>query len=156
MKVRFSFSFKGRNLRFYLLLVSSLVAILSSIVFFIFDRTTIEGQISYTNHTVLTFLIMLLSGILGLVDCFSNLSFLSILSAVLYGVGVGRHLSDACYPYADLVQGVHFFCNSEELAKTLSIAYTIFLVLFVLCMIAAVVSSFLSPKKVKLEESKAQ
>ena len=152
--MRFDFSFKSRSPRFYLGFVSSLLAIVASIIFFVFDRIVINGNISFTNHTVLSFLMILLGGVVGLVECFSNLSFLSIVSSILYGVGVGRHLADACYPIADMVEGVHFFCNSEELARKLSLMYILFLVLYVLILAAAIVLSFLPIQEKKEAEAK--
>lgn len=148
--MKFDFSLKNRTLGFYLSFAASIVAILSSLVLFLYDLTSVIKAVSFHDYTYIAFIFMILGGILGLVYCFMKnrfSSFFNIASAVLYACGLGQHLVDCCYPYSDLGTSVPFFTNSGVFAKQLSIIFTIFLVLFALVLISSLISCFLKEKE---------
>lgn len=148
--MKFDFSLRNRGLSFYLTFASAIVAIVSSIVLFVIDRVMVIKSVSFDDKTLFAFLFMVLGGLIGLVSCFVKGRFvplLAIVSVLLYGCGVGQHLVDCCYPYADLGTSVPFFTNSGVFAKELSVIFTVFLVLFVFSMVASLVSCFMKEKK---------
>lgn len=148
--MKLNFSLKHRSISFYLCLISSIIAIISSLVLFVYDRTSVIKSVSFHDYTFIAFIFMIIGGLLGLIYCFFDskaLSFLNILSAIFYACGVGQHLVDCCYPYADLGTSVPFFTNSGVFAKQLSTIFTIFLVLFILAWLSTLFACFLKDKK---------
>ncbi len=148
--MKFNFSLKGRTLSFYLTFASAIVAIVSSLVLFIYDQTSVVKAVSFHDYTFIAFIFLALGGVIGLVSSFIEnkyTSILTIVSSVLYACGVGQHLVDCCYPYADLGTSVPFFTNSGVFARQLSTIFTVFLVLFILVMLASITTCFLKEKK---------
>jgi len=139
-----------RTLRFYLELCAGIVAIISSVIFFIFDRQILGGDIRFDDSSYMTLIFMLCGGAVCLVDAFIPLPFIGIAAAVLFGFGLGSHLRLACYPMADLGQGVAFFTGDTAKAQSAVTLFMIFLVIFLLVAIATIVANFLSIKKKKV------
>ena len=142
-----NFSLKNRTKAFYVQLATGALAIISVVIFFIIELTTVRGHISFPDNTLFTFLFMLIGGLCSLASCFTQIEVLSIIASILYGLGVGQHLFMACYPYADLGTGVPFFVDSAAFAVSVSTLFTIFLVVFALITILSIFVCFIDKKE---------
>ncbi len=139
--------FKGKGLRFYLEIGAGLIAIITSIIFFAMDRQLLGDNDSFQDISHFTLIFLIAGGLVAIADAFFPLPGLGIVSAVLFGCGIGNHLRLACYPLADINEEVPFFTKDVNLAHAAVRLFITFLVIFAILAIAIVISNFLSPKK---------
>ncbi|MCH4278047.1 MAG: hypothetical protein LKF89_03920 [Bacilli bacterium] len=141
------FNLKNQKPHFYIQLSVGVVAIISAIIFLIIDINMISSAVSFSDKSYMSVIFMILGGVMSIVSAFLKIDFLGVIAPILFGCAVGQHLYLACFPYADVLTGVPFFVNNGTLAQSVSKIFTVFLVIFILCLLLSVVSAFFTDKK---------
>lgn len=126
--------FSNRKTGFYLAFSAGALAVLSSIIYLIV-YLAIKGQEMDRVFSVLNLLLMFIGGAGAIVLEYFRFKFGRILPVICYSVALSSHLVESAYPLADALTGVNF------LGGNLSVAI-VFVVLFALSTVAAVVASF--------------
>ncbi|MCQ2772779.1 MAG: hypothetical protein MJ238_05870, partial [Bacilli bacterium] len=80
--MKLNLSFKNRSLAFYLEIGAGILAILASIVYLIIDKSMIAGTISFDDSAVLTFVFLLVGGILAVAHSLTNLPLVNVLASI--------------------------------------------------------------------------
>jgi len=145
--------FANRSKRFYIELCSGIVGIIASIIFFIVERNVAGASLQFEDTSLLTFIFVLVGGVISIVDAFIRLPLVGILPCVAYGYSIGNHIRNAAFILADVTEPVAFFTGSVDKANSLLNVYIPFLVIFVLVGIASIVACFLGEKKKELAKA---
>lgn len=140
------FSLKESSLKDKIIFSSSLLLLISTILFFILDFVFVGSSISFKDKAYLILIFNLLSVIASVV---STLFYrpIEFLSPILLACGFGQLLYQSCFPWADLATSVPFFANSIDKAKTVSSFFITFLILFGILLLSLIVSCFLKDKE---------
>ena len=139
--------FLHKPLRFYLELCGGLLAIIASIIFFALDRQVLGGNIRFDDSSYITLIFLIAGGALSIVDAFFPLPFLGIVTAILFGLGLGSHLRLACFPLADVTNPAPFFTGDKIVAGNATTLFFTFLILFAILALFIVIANFLPAKK---------
>lgn len=136
---------KSRSVNDKIRIVTSIVLLVSALVFFIIDLATIKNLEGLTkpDRSYLTLLLLAIAAVMNVVPVFvKKLSPLVLVTILLISFGIGVHLYLLCFAYADLGTNVPFFTNSMASASHISMVYTIFLAIFLLCELVCVFLAF--------------
>lgn len=135
---------KDRTIGFYIGLFSALLALMLSIIFYILvfnDRVLTSHEGLSPTLTVLLFIVGALSQLLVVfIDNKYVSPLIPIIPAIFCGAGLAIHLNLMTYPLADIFTGVQFFGGNANLFISFSI-------LFGLCTIGLIVSTFMKQRK---------
>ena len=126
--------FSDRKIGFYLAFSAGALAVLSSIVYLIV-YLAIKGQEMDRVFSVLNLLLVFIGGVGAIVLEHFRFKFGRILPVICYSIALSSHIVESAYPLADALTGVAF------LGGNLTVAI-VFIVLFALSAVAAVVASF--------------
>lgn len=143
---------KNQGLKFYFNLAVLGIGLLLSVLFFILDVVIVGANISFTDRSWLVFLFVASGCLVSALGLFFHLDFLSLPGSILIGCGLGTHLYQSTFPWADLGTAVPFFTNNMDRAREISVFYTIFLVLFALLLVFSIVFNFMEMKKKEVKE----
>lgn len=125
--------FKNRTIGFWIGLSSSIIMLISSIAFIIYDY----GDRTYSHFTVL---LIILGVLFELAIVFKNNIFLPMLPSIFFGAALSIHLYLGLPTLSDIVNGVNFIGGNAS-------AVIIFGGLFIVGTIGALVSSFMKQTK---------
>lgn len=126
--------FKGRTVGFYLSLGAGAVMLIADILFIALD-------FGDRTFSLVTFFAVLVGAAAAIAHALlPKLEFLPLVSAALYGVGMGMHLYLGLPTLSDVVNEVNFVGGNP----TMVIAFGI---IFLLCLVCAVASCFLAQSK---------
>ena len=136
---------KSRSLNDKIRIVTSIALLLSALIFFIIDLTTIKNLEGLTkpDRSYLTLILLAAAAVINVVPVFAKkLSPLVLAAILLISFGIGVHLYLLSFAYADLGTNVPFFTNSMASASHISMVYTIFLAIFLLCEFSCIFLAF--------------
>lgn len=129
---------KGRPVLFYINLATAFLAIVSAIVFAIVDNADAN------TFSVAVVVLMGCGGIAQIVSLFLPMPFMPFAPLALYSAAVGVHIDTILVSLSDLWTGVGLYNGNNEIAL-------VFLVLFAVCAIQAVVNCFMNKDSEKEE-----
>ncbi len=139
--------FLNKPLKFYLEFCAGVIGIIAAIVFYVFDRQILGGDLGFPDISHFTLIFIIAGSLIAIADAFFPLPGLGIAATLVVGLGVGNHLRLACYPLADLSVAVPFFTKDVIKAQAASTLFMIFLAIFVLVAISMIASNFMASKK---------
>lgn len=125
--------FKGRTVGFWLYFGSAAMMLIADILFVILD----SGDRTFS---LITFFAVLAGAAVAIAGAFLKLDFLPMITAALYGVGLGMHLYLGLPTLSDVLNEVNFVGGNPTMV-------IVFGILFFIGLVACIVGGFLSQER---------
>lgn len=139
--------FMDKSVFYFLLVGSGLLALISSIVFYVLDVTTIKGNITFTDDSLMTFIFMLI-GVAGCIfAALTKFKFAPLIPVIFFALGFSQNVVMACFPAADILKGVPFFTSNMDIANSTFRIFLIFGILFFISLVLSIIYCFASREK---------
>ncbi len=131
--------FENRKTGFYLSLLASVVAVLTSVAYVLVYQLTAGNEVDRVFNW-LTFVFILAGGIAGIIALNTRTTFSPMIVTALFSVAFANHVVEFAYPLADAITGVPFFGGNFNMA----LVFTIFFSIVTICQL---ISTFMKQNK---------